>query len=383
LPFSFKGGEHALAVFTIQPQTLASSKMAFVVLGYDAYDTTQSTTVNHANQITLGDLAQSVCIDPEDPPQYEYWDSHYQAYIQFDLTGVTGNVVSAVLSLYPIGNADTPMSVGVKAVTSAWSKTTITGATIPTNEATEYGYGLVPNLGAWKDFDVTQIVGRMVAGTLVNNGFVIGTHAVSGTSSTVSTRNADEFPNTTIYQCPKLVITTGITTPTISNANIISASNISLAFVTIPPRLTFPVMAISSSSIITVGFVGSVTPLVFSATIQSASQVALLLIAVPILTFIASLASQFSVQLSIRIVVAGYFILKGHVAIGGVAVINANVRVLSDDGSKVFSSTTDVSGNYEVAVNTAGIYHMLCYKKDTDGSVYSSVSQPYINVVAV
>ena len=94
----------------------------------------------------------------------------YSSYLQFDLTGITDPVVSAVLSLYR-----TKPSYGyepgaqVKAITSDWVET-MSAASRPTNEASVSASTVITAAGGdkWFTWDITTLVNRWIQGTLVN-----------------------------------------------------------------------------------------------------------------------------------------------------------------------------------------------------------------------
>jgi|GEM_PF-7021298 len=311
----------------------------------------------------------------------------YALYIQFNLAGITGTVNSAILS-FKRRYAGTAKEFNVKAVTSAWDKTTIKSTLLPTNEATAYSSHTTGTATSGiESFDITNIVSRMVAGTLVNNGFRISSDSLYVAYSDTTTE-ANGWQNYWLPAAgtdgPKLVIDAGVSTVSIT-ATMASISTVSASFNVIPPRLILTnVIILSNCTVKDVVFAGFISALSISLpTAQSTSQFLVTIFNLTAVLFSNSpMNSTSNLQLTISVVLPSYFLLRGNVAIGGVSVTGATVRVVSNDGTQVFTTTTDSSGNYEVQVNTSGIYHLMCYKKDVDSSIYSSVCQPFINVVA-
>lgn len=306
-------------------------------------------------------------------------DYDYRMYLEFDLTGITDPVASAVLSLYrtksTYGYAPTAE---VKAVTSAWIET-MSAAGIPTNEASVSASTIVTAGGStgWFTWDITSLVNRWIQGTLVNRGFVIVANGQSTGMDEYHSFESSAATNSTLR--PQLALTLGGGVVNVSPI-IISASNVVAAFNAIPAPLTAPIIIIASTSSMSTAFMA--IPLAYiNPAIVSNSQVAAALEALAIMELNASFASISVVRVTIKLVIPEFLILRGHVSIAGTPIPDAFVRAIADDGSKVYSSTSDTFGNYEVAVDTSGVYHVICYKRDIDGSIFSSVAHPFIEVI--
>ena len=175
-----------------------------------------------------------------------------------------------------------------------------------------------------------------------------------------------------------LTYSAGAPVPTII-ADLVSRSTVSVAFNALLGPLYVPSVAIQSTSHVEAAF-GLIAMVYINANIQSTSQCLAQLQSPPAINFNPAMASTSSVSAFIKIVLPAYLLLRGHVSIGGVPVSKASIRVLADDGDSVYTTTTNSSGDYEVEVTRDGVYHVLCYKKDEGGNIFSSLVQPFIMV---
>jgi len=304
--------------------------------------------------------------------EYSSWSelTVYKTCIQFDLTGVTGPVTTATLQMYSYA-APSALAVELRALQAAWDQNALTdvpvgGVSAPYATKSNILYG-------WNTFDITNLINKYLDHSLTNYGFII--QGVSPTSEEMASFGSS---NSTATDRPKLVLEVASPVASVS-PTLVSKSNVAVVFNTIPAPLTAPIIIITSTSTVTGEFV-AIPRAYINASITSTSQVAAALQALAIMNVIAPFVSTSVVRCTLKLVIPEFLIIRGKVSIAGVPVPDAFVRAIADDGSKVYSSTSDTFGNYEVAVDSSGLYHLICYKRDVDGSIFSSVSHPYINV---
>ncbi|TGE31336.1 DNRLRE domain-containing protein [Desulfosporosinus sp. Sb-LF] len=363
-----------MAVITIQPGP-GVAKDTFVDTLYNPGSPSSAT----GTMFQIGNYPGQTT-DPE-TSEVSYYVAHYRTYIQFDLTGITGSINSAILSIYGYNNVPT-FTTSAKALTATWNAVTLTGATVPPNETTKYASQTMTSGVGWKNYDITALVNRWVNLGFANNGVVLDDDdpiVYDGVTGSQQSFYSGDY-TTDATKRPKLVIDYGAGAVTVS-PSLSSTSTVTVAFNAIPARLLFPTMALSSLSTVNAQF-GTIASVYISPSIQSTSQVSVTITTPPIIYFSAALTSTSTVIAAPKVIVPEYFALRGQVTIGGLPVAGAYVRVIADNGANIFTTTTDASGNYDVDVNAEGLYHVFCYKQDTNGDIYSSVAQPYITVAA-
>ncbi|MHB1167349.1 MAG: DNRLRE domain-containing protein, partial [Carboxydocellales bacterium] len=125
-----------------------------------------------------------------------------RSFLQFDISGIVGNIDSAILTLYCVAVVGSAHSILAKKITSSWVETTVTYGFQPTiDNVTIYGTTAITTQGRTYDMDITVLTQAWKNGTFVNNGFIIDGDTTASYSEYASSDNS------TTANRPKLVIT--------------------------------------------------------------------------------------------------------------------------------------------------------------------------------
>ncbi|AVX21580.1 hypothetical protein SAMN02745885_01671 [Carboxydocella sporoproducens DSM 16521] len=139
------------------------------------------------------------------------WNSAYgvpwRGLVQFDISGITGDITSATLSLYAY-TVSGSQTVNLHKVTSAWSESTITWNTAPGFDSSVVTAKNISAVG-WQDFDITVLV----QGWKTNgNNFGVLLKQDTESNSNYCDFASKEYTTDTALR-PKLIIT--YTTPSV------------------------------------------------------------------------------------------------------------------------------------------------------------------------
>jgi hyaluronate lyase len=126
-----------------------------------------------------------------------------KSYVSFDVSGYSGTVRKAIITLYPVGVPTVPTINQAHLVTSSWVENTINWDNIPTNDAAALAHWVVPALNKPVSIDVTKAVQDAVAGT---TGKIVSIVISSLTTDTNATTSYGSRENTSSNYRPKLTI---------------------------------------------------------------------------------------------------------------------------------------------------------------------------------
>jgi len=137
--------------------------------------------------------------------------SMHKSLLQFDLSSIPSEIVSASANLYSYefsGTEDTPMS--CHKITGSWVETTVTYNNCPTYDATsETSLADTAGIG-WASFNITNLAEAWRNGSITNYGVII-----VGTVSTSHTHYSSDYVEDATLR-PKLVVVYRQSPPTIS-----------------------------------------------------------------------------------------------------------------------------------------------------------------------
>ena len=113
------------------------------------------------------------------------------AYLAFDISGVTGTIQTATLSVYSASTVSTATSAGVYGVPgTAWGESTITWNNRPALGAQIAQMSVAGTAGTWRQVDVTSYAAAQVSAGAKKLAFAL--HVPSTTSNAVITAASRE-----------------------------------------------------------------------------------------------------------------------------------------------------------------------------------------------